>query len=268
MDPCNTDQLVSSNGRPLSETEKIKLDKDVNLVSEFKQNKIEAEAQKNWDLFYKRNSTNFFKDRHWISREFPELLALGEGSNVLEVGCGCGNTVFPLMEENGKPFYYACDFSPRAVDFVKANPKYSEMTCKAFQCDVTKNDVIENVPEGSIDILSLFFVMSAIIPSKMDSVIQNIKKAVKPGGLVIFRDYGLNDHAMVRFAPGHKLQDRLYVRQDGTRSFFFSCDETKNLFESNGFEVEQNTYIFKRTVNIKEEKNVPRVFVQGKYRRS
>ena len=76
MDPCNTDQLVSSNGRPLSETEKIKLDKDVNLVSEFKQNKLEAEAQKNWDLFYKRNSTNFFKDRHWISREFPELLAL------------------------------------------------------------------------------------------------------------------------------------------------------------------------------------------------
>ena len=43
----------------------------------------------------------------------------GNGCNVLEVGCGCGNTVFPLMEENGNPFYFACDFSPRAVDFVK-----------------------------------------------------------------------------------------------------------------------------------------------------
>lgn len=76
MDSCNSDQLVSTVKRPLTEDEKTKLDKDVNLVSTFKQNKLETEAQKNWDLFYKRNATNFFKDRHWITREFPELLAL------------------------------------------------------------------------------------------------------------------------------------------------------------------------------------------------
>jgi len=26
-----------------------------------------------WDLFYKRNSTHFFKDRHWTLREFEEI---------------------------------------------------------------------------------------------------------------------------------------------------------------------------------------------------
>lgn len=76
MDSCNSDQLVSTVTRSLTDNEKTKLDKDVNLVSTFKQNKLELEAQKNWDLFYKRNTTNFFKDRHWITREFPELLAL------------------------------------------------------------------------------------------------------------------------------------------------------------------------------------------------
>lgn len=50
------------------------------LVSDFKQIKLEKEAQKNWDLFYKRNSTNFFKDRHWTSREFEELQARREVS--------------------------------------------------------------------------------------------------------------------------------------------------------------------------------------------
>lgn len=61
-------------GRILTEKELEKLKKDTKLVSDFQRNKLEAEAKRNWDLFYKRNQTNFFKDRHWITREFPELL--------------------------------------------------------------------------------------------------------------------------------------------------------------------------------------------------
>ena len=57
----------------LTEEQKQHLEKDTKFVSEFKQNKLENEAQKNWDLFYKRNCTKFFKDRHWTTREFKEL---------------------------------------------------------------------------------------------------------------------------------------------------------------------------------------------------
>ena len=39
---------------------------------------------------------------------------------------------------------------------------------------------------------------------------------------MLVRDYGLYDHAMLRFAPGHKLADSFYVRQDGTRAYYFS----------------------------------------------
>lgn len=60
--------------RELTLEEKEKLEKDVKLVTEFKQNKLEKEAQKNWDLFYKRNTTKFFKDRHWTTREFSDLV--------------------------------------------------------------------------------------------------------------------------------------------------------------------------------------------------
>lgn len=60
-------------GRIITEQELEKLKKD-KLLSDFQRNKLEVEAKRNWDLFYKRNQTNFFKDRHWITREFPELL--------------------------------------------------------------------------------------------------------------------------------------------------------------------------------------------------
>lgn len=39
---------------------------------------------------------------------------------------------------------------------------------------------------------------------------------------MLVRDYGLYDHAMLRFKPGHKLSDNLYVRQDNTRAYYFS----------------------------------------------
>ena len=37
----------------------------------------------------------------------------------LQVGCGAGNTIFPLLSTFPDIFVHACDFSPRAVDLVK-----------------------------------------------------------------------------------------------------------------------------------------------------
>lgn len=71
-------QKTKSTNR-LTQDEMDKLGGEV-LVSDFKLIKLEEEAQKNWDLFYKRNATNFFKDRHWTTREFQELQACREVS--------------------------------------------------------------------------------------------------------------------------------------------------------------------------------------------
>jgi methyltransferase-like protein 6 len=35
--------------------------------------KYEEEAGRYWDLFYKRNSDKFFKDRHYFEKEWPQL---------------------------------------------------------------------------------------------------------------------------------------------------------------------------------------------------
>ena len=68
-------QDYQHNLRELTDDERARLQNDCVPVSDFKKNKLEKDAQRNWDLFYKRNSTNFFKDRHWTCREFQELCA-------------------------------------------------------------------------------------------------------------------------------------------------------------------------------------------------
>jgi hypothetical protein len=37
--------------------------------------KYEKDAKRNWDIFYKNNKTNFYKDRHYIKNEFVELVS-------------------------------------------------------------------------------------------------------------------------------------------------------------------------------------------------
>jgi len=255
--------------RTLTQTEIETLKRhDDSRVSDFKRNKLELEAAKNWDLFYKRNKTNFYKDRHWTLREFQELSGLGddEKRTLLEVGCGVGNFVFPLLEELKQVFIYACDFSPRAVEFVKQNPLYHSQRCKAFVCDLTQpTSLMSEIAAASIDIVSVIFVLSAIDPSKHAAVVDNIHSALKPKGRVIFRDYGLYDQAQLRFSRGHKIDNNFYMRQDGTRCFYFEETELKSLFETAGFSAIECRYIQRTTVNKKEDVSVPRVFVQGQF---
>lgn len=257
--------------RSLTSEEKEKLRDNQALVSDFKQQKLEKEAQKNWDLFYKRNSTNFFKNRHWTTREFEELKSCrefeGQKLTILEAGCGVGNCLFPLLEEDLNIFAYACDFSPRAVEYVKQNPLYNTERCKVFQCDLTKDDLLDHVPQESIDVVMLIFVLSAVHPDKMRLILQNIYKVLKPGKSVLFRDYGLYDHTMLRFKASSKLGENFYVRQDGTRSYFFTEEFLAQLFMDTGYEEVVNEYVFRETVNKKEGLCVPRVFLQSKFRK-
>lgn len=98
---------------------------DSRLVSAFRAEQLERDAKKHWDLFYKRNDTRFFKDRHWTTREFNELLGLGNKENqnvLLEVGCGVGNFVYPLIEDKLKfRKIFACDLSTRAIELFKVH---------------------------------------------------------------------------------------------------------------------------------------------------
>lgn len=134
--------------------------------------KLEKDAVKFWDDFYSQHHDKFFKDRHWLSVEFPELnvqnLMLKNKLKMFEIGCGVGNTIVPLLQSDlGKNMYiYGCDFSQRAINILKEHPLYDESLCNAFVCDVTADDWEVPFEKSSLDVVTVIFVLSAITPEK------------------------------------------------------------------------------------------------------
>lgn len=113
--------------------------------------KLEKDAKRNWDIFYKNNKTNFYKDRHYIKFEFDELaehISKLKAANkdvklrLLDVGCGVGNGFYPLYREfQSRLLINCCDFSPRAIGYVKANEFYNAEEVDAQVCDLVNDEI-------------------------------------------------------------------------------------------------------------------------------
>ncbi|KAJ3105017.1 Methyltransferase-like protein 2-A [Phlyctochytrium planicorne] len=215
---------------------------ETNPVPEDQRQMYNDDAAGFWDKFYSVHTNSFFKDRHWLRQEFPELFSKVEEEkrHIFEIGCGAGNTVFPLLSEDvdKKLFVYAADFSKTAVDVVKSNPEYDETRCKAFVFDITSPAPPEEIPPESLDICICIFVLSALHPSAWTNAAQNIFKLLKPGGLCVFRDYGRYDLTQLRFKGGRLLESNFYIRGDGTQVYFFTQNDVNTIFSD--FEILQN----------------------------
>uniref|UniRef100_A0A671WJB6 tRNA N(3)-cytidine methyltransferase n=3 Tax=Sparus aurata TaxID=8175 RepID=A0A671WJB6_SPAAU len=278
-----------------------------------KQEEYEGRANEYWNDFYTIHENRFFKDRHWLFTEFPELapqcslnndshpqvsgaddsqqdslereqridvaaLSLTDddapGSSatyrILEVGCGVGNTVFPILKTNNDPglFVYCCDFSSTAVELVKTNPEYDPGRCLAFVHDLSDVEANYPVHDGTLDVIVLIFVLSALHPDKMQASIRRLARLLKPGGVMLLRDYGRYDMAQLRFKKGRCLSENFYVRGDGTRVYFFTQDELHEMFTEAGLEKVQNLVDRRLQVNRGKQLTMYRVWIQCKYRKA
>ena len=187
---------------------------------------------KNWEKFYKFNKTNFFKDRHYILEEFLELKNdKRDKITLLDMGCGVGNSFYPLLTRLPNLYVNAFDFSKRAVNMAKTHPMYEKEKYRInlYDLDLVKDDI----PNKNNDYGILMFVLSAIKPEEHEKVVEKISKVINKGGILYFRDYARYDMAQLRFAKRKKnrVGDNLYMRKDKTLSYFFDKNEIENLFK-------------------------------------
>ncbi len=173
-------------------------------------------------------------------------------TTVVELGAGAGNTAFPILVNNRNPRLklFAYDFSRKAVELMRADPRYDGGIMKADVWDVaappsiapesvrgnedTEEDIDPTLPpgltEGCVDIVLLIFVFSALSPAQWTHAVRNIHRLLRPGGEVLLRDYARGDLAQVRFRKGRYMDENFYVRGDGTRVYFFDRDELARIW--------------------------------------
>lgn len=156
----------------------------------------ERRSQRNWDVFYKRNGDRAYRDRRYVDAVFP----VGTKGTLLELGCGVGNGVAWADFER----VVCLDFSKTAVDMLR-----SRFDFEARVCDIATQDFGES--DASADCVSCFFVLSALAPDSLHGVASKIARVLKPGGLVLVRDYGRYDQAQLRFRRGNKLAENWSV---------------------------------------------------------
>ncbi|KAK9101383.1 hypothetical protein Scep_024813 [Stephania cephalantha] len=211
---ASEEQKLSQLQQQQQQSSKLQIYSNCNTgISDFWKDKYEREAKKYWDIFYKRHQNKFFKDRHYLDKEWGQYFQGLEKRVVLEVGCGAGNTIYPLIATYPDIFVHACDFSPRAVELVKSHEDFKLERVNAFVCDLTEDDLCKHILPSSVDIITMIFVLSAVAPEKMPLVLQNIRKILKPNGLVLLRDYATGDLAQERLScKDQKICENFYAR--------------------------------------------------------
>lgn len=269
---------------------------------------VQGPAAARWDRFYQQHDRWFFKDRRWLTAEFPELFDSARGGRILEIGCGAGNTIFPLARfraHDPNLHIFACDFAPSAVQLVRQSPEYDPKRMTVFVHDlcsetagmtiddnflspstVTTNSLLSSSPspgeeeeeeeeglnrreikEGSLDMIIAIFVLSALDPARLPGVLEKLFRLLRPGGLLLFRDYGLYDMTQLRFKAERLVRPSLYVRGDGTAVHYFTEQEVSDLATRAGFQVLSNNTDRRLLVNRYRRLTMYRIWVQAKLMR-
>ncbi|KAI5953316.1 ABP140 [Candida jiufengensis] len=251
-----------------------------NPVREFDKNLYNSNPARYWDIFYKNNKENFFKDRNWLKIEFPSLYKVTaaeyqEPTTILEIGCGAGNTFFPILNqnENKNLKIFACDYSKNAVNLVRDNEVFKEQSengvaySSVWDLANPEGKLPDDLKPNSCDIIIMIFVFSALHPNQWGQAVGNLSKCLKPGGTILFRDYGRYDLAQVRFKKNRLLDDNFYIRGDGTRVYFFTEEELEEIFTQSGpFEKIKIATDRRLLVNRKRQLKMYRNWLQGVFK--
>ena len=146
---------------------------------------VEAEEKEfceKWDKFYsKHKSGDFFKPRRYLTVEFGKYLScMNDGDSVVEVGCGHGCSMFPIIESFPCQ-YIATDYSAEVLYILKKNENFDTTRCTAGLWDVTMplSKSIWSQIHTPIKAVLAIFALSAVHPDYHVQCLINMRQLLE-----------------------------------------------------------------------------------------
>ena len=267
------------------------------LKSDEKSSHLDMEDANAWDQFYSNHGNRFFKDRHYFEKAFPEEFSPTpkhqptpiiypscdseiQDRTLVEIGCGVGNAILPLLEvgesEGNWDVVHGLDISSEAIQILRKDPRFvafnetGSQKRKAYGhiCDISRE--LPSLCSGISNVTTLIFCLSAIDPIRQMEAAKHVVDSLKPGGVLVFRDYGRYDEAQMKLGTSRskRIKNNFYRKHDGTKCYYFSLEDLERIFcdglRTKALELKYLRRIYgnKATTQVRR-----RIWVQGRFQK-
>jgi MPBQ/MSBQ methyltransferase len=172
-----------------------------------------ASEQNPWDHDYKH------RGRLW-GGSVPPLPRLPHSSRILELGCGDGKTISPLVKDGYS--VTAIDISPHAAALCR-DTCASPDRARILLADAQKTPF----SSGSFDVVTASHVTGHLSLDGRREMAGEVLRLLAPGGTLYFRDFSVEDF---RFGRGEQTEAGTFMRKNGIITHYFTGDEVRALF--------------------------------------
>jgi tRNAThr (cytosine32-N3)-methyltransferase len=208
-----------------------------------------------------------------------------------------GNAVWPVLQAPSAVHWkvVGVDLSSTAIGLFRNDERFRRVAqqeegtdrIQAFVMDITScssslwpEGFRHAISDDGADVATLLFCLSAIAPDRHASAVRNVLAALRPGGVVIVRDYGRYDAAQFQLHRRRhndtSVDDNFYQKHDGTKVYYFTTEDLCRLFccnadnsddENNCCDVLECTYLRRVYQNRAIGQTRRRVWVQARFRK-
>lgn len=275
------------------------LSEESGLLSEESELEGATEAAK-WDLFYSRGQGTTYKDRHLLRALFPELVPESVAANpkahcapisspqvekskvevvcdltLLEVGCGRGSSIFPLLRANPRLYIIGADFSAVAIQALREHPEYhGGVRVRAVVADITLPLNIEidlGDDRGKLDYITAFWTLSALTLDGVHAALTNLDSLSSAGTLLCIRDFAKDDmrEHIFKERPMEKSGlANVYRRGDGTIAAFFDEFQLAKILIGMKWSVVRCETVSRNVTNRKKKMVMKRKWIHAVFRKN
>ena len=182
-----------------------------------------------------KNDTDelYYTEQYWIHiNNNLDCLEVNRVGRFLDLGCGQGRLTLPLAKWSKVADITGVDLSEVAIAQAKENSKGMN-NINFIQSDIS--EYLREIPDASIDVI-FFFEVSFFLPD-LDQVLMNIKRVLKPGGILFssFRSRYFNTLCCIQdglWSSSEMLLDKRSGKLFGSETFlnWNTSEELRNIF--------------------------------------